>query len=77
MGLLSMTIEEAIDAVKVEGKYTENNLENLKKAIEEADIKSFDDKRFKIFVEFIDDMPYHTKIQEIMNTLLFRGLLWR
>lgn len=72
-----MTIEEAIDAVKVEGKYTENNLENLKKAIEEADIKSFDDKRFKIFVEFIDDMPYHTKIQEIMNTLLFRGLLWR
>lgn len=72
-----MTINEAIEAIKTEGNYTEDNLENLKKAIEEADIKSFDDERFKIFVEFIDDMPYHTKIQEIMNTLLFRGLLWR
>lgn len=72
-----MTINEAIEAIKTEGNYTEDNLENLKKAIEEADIKSFDDKRFKIFVKFIDDMPYHTKIQEIMNTLLFRGLLWR
>lgn len=72
-----MTINEAIEAIKTEGNYTEDNLENLKKAIEEANIKSFDDVRFKIFVEFIDDMPYHTKIQEIMNTLLFRGLLWR
>lgn len=62
-----MTINEAIEAIKTEGNYTEDNLENLKKAIEEANIESFSDERFKTFAKFISDMPYHAKIQEIVS----------
>lgn len=62
-----MTINEAIEAIKTEGNYTEDNLENLKKAIEEANIESFSDERFKTFAKFINDMPYHAKVQEMVS----------
>lgn len=73
-----MTINEAIEAIKAEGNYTDNNLEDLKKAIEEANIESFKDERFKLFAKFINDMPYHAKIQEMVsyigNKLISKGI---
>lgn len=54
-----MTINESIEAIRTAGTYTEENLEDLKKAVEEANIKSFNDERFRYFAKFIESMPYH------------------
>ena len=44
-----MTIKEACDVIRTDGKYTDESLKNLMEAFKENPVNDFSDENFKYF----------------------------
>lgn len=62
---MSMTIQEAIQTIKGD-TWTDESVSLLKDAVNNADIKDYQDPEFKAFAEFIDKRPFDPRIQELV-----------
>ena len=67
-----MTLTEVIEQIKKDGEWTEDNLSLLSNTVAETDFESYTDPSLKKFMSFINDWPYHEKIQEIVTSIMIR-----
>lgn len=67
-----MTISEAIDEIKNDGNWTEDNLEIIKEAVDNSEFTDFTDPELKKFMSFINKWDYHEKIQELVTSIMVK-----
>lgn len=68
-----MNLIEVCDAIKAEGNYTDENIASLKKAMENEDIKSFQDPSIVKFMFTINTMPFDPRVQDIVSLLVYKA----
>ena len=67
-----MTITEALNIVKKDGEWTDENLDILSKAVEESDFDGYTDPELKKFMNYINEAPYHERIQDLVTTIVVK-----
>ena len=67
-----MTIKEAIDNVKKDGHWTEENIKILHEAVDSTDYDSFEDPKLREFINFINEEPYDKGVQSIVASIVIK-----
>ena len=67
-----MTTSEAIDKIKNDGNWTEDNFEIIKKAVDNSEFTDFTDPEFKKFMSFINKWDYYEKIQKLVTSIIVK-----
>lgn len=73
-----MTIKEACDVIRTDGKYTDESLKNLMEAFKENPVSDFSDENFKYFVDTVMPLNFDARVQDIVSyiseTLAEKGI---